>query len=236
MKKVLILGGSSDIGIKLVKLLLKKNYFVYAHYFSNKKNLQEVSSANLKLIKLDFKKINNKNNLKNIKKNFNNRYDIFINLVGYIDNISYENSNLDNLFTSLKINSLVPLMIQKYIIKKMLDNNYGRILNCSSIGVKFGGGKNSFNYSISKHCMEFIPNKYKEWSKKNVLINNLRIGVTNTKIHLRMKKNLDLKNRVKLIPMERMASPLEISYIILNLIDEKNSFMTGQTITVSGGE
>ena len=136
MKKVLILGGSSDIGIKLVKLLLKKNYFVYAHYFSNKKNLQEVSSANLKLIKLDFKKINNKNNLKNIKKNFNNRYDIFINLVGYIDNISYENSNLDNLFTSLKINSLVPLMIQKYIIKKMLDNNYGRILNCSSIGVK----------------------------------------------------------------------------------------------------
>ena len=34
-----------------------------------------------------------------------------------------------------------------------------------------------------KHCLEFIPNSYKIWAKKNVLINNLRIGLTNTKIH-----------------------------------------------------
>ena len=38
------------------------------------------------------------------------------------------------------------------------------------------------------------------------------------------------------IPMERMASPSEISYYIFNLASETNSFMTGQTITVSGGE
>ena len=68
-------------------------------------------------------------------------------------------------------------------INYMLERKWGRILNCSSIGVKFGGGVNSYNYAFSKNCLEFIPNAHKEWANRNVLINNLRIGVTNTKIH-----------------------------------------------------
>tara|TARA_B100000242_G_C42607296_1_gene286622 strand:- start:227 stop:481 length:255 start_codon:yes stop_codon:yes gene_type:complete len=84
--------------------------------------------------------------------------------------------------------------------------------------------------------MEFIPNKFKEWSRKNVLVNNLRIGVTNTKIHKKMKKSLNLKKRIRLIPIQRMATSTEISNYIYNLVSQKNSFMTGQTITVSGGE
>ena len=45
-----------------------------------------------------------------------------------------------------------------------------------------------------------------------------------------------MKKRLKLIPMNRMAEPGEISKYINDLVTEKNSFMTGQTITVSGGE
>ena len=36
--------------------------------------------------------------------------------------------------------------------------------------------------------------------------------------------------------MQRMASKEEIANYIINTIDEKNSYMTGQTITISGGE
>ena len=236
MKKVLILGGSSDIGIETVKLFLNNNFNVYAHYSSNKRSLKKINNKNLKLVKLDFKNLNFKNTKTYINKKFNNRYDIFINLVGFIDNKSFENTNLQNLLTSLKINAIIPILIQQKIIKSMLNKKFGRILNCSSIGVKFGGGHNSYTYSLSKHCSEFIPNKFKEWSKKNVLINNLRIGVTNTKIHTRMKKNLNLNKRIKLIPMNRMASTEEISYYIFNIVSAKNSFMTGQTISISGGE
>ena len=118
----------------------------------------------------------------------------------------------------------------------MLKKKYGRILNCSSIGVKFGGGKNSFNYSFAKHCLEFIPNSYKSWSRKNVLINNLRIGLTNTKIHKNKFSRKNLSKRISLVPMQRMASTEEVANFIINTIDEKNSFMTGQTLTISGGE
>ena len=157
-------------------------------------------------------------------------------MVGYIDNKGFENTDLKSIIKSLTANTILPVLVEKHCVKKMLSQNWGRILNCSSIGIKFGGGANSYNYSLSKHCLEFIPNSYKKWAKKNVLINNLRIGVTDTKIHNRMKKNLHLKKRLKLIPIERMAKPKEIALYILNLITEKNSYMTGQTITVSGGE
>ena len=49
-----------------------------------------------------------------------------------------------------------------------------------------------------------------------------------------MKKNM--KQRLKLIPISRMAKPEEIADYITNLTTEKNSYMTGQTITVAGGE
>ena len=169
-----------------------------------------------------------------MKKNFSGKFDSFINLVGYTDNKSFQTTNLKSILKAVTINALIPILVNKIIVKNMLKNNWGRILNCSSIGIKFGGGSNTYNYSLSKHCSEFIPNTYKNWAKKNVFINNLRIGVTDTKMHKRMKKNM--KKRVMLIPAARMASPKEIASYILNLSTETNTYITGQTIAVSGGE
>ena len=93
-----------------------------------------------------------------------------------------------NITKSLRINTLFPLIIQQKIILGMKKRKYGRILNGSSIGVKFGGGKNTFNYSMSKHLNEFVPRDYKDWAKKGLLYNVLRIGTTNTKIHPKINK------------------------------------------------
>ena len=46
----------------------------------------------------------------------------------------------------------------------------------------------------------------------------------------------EIKKRIKLIPANRMAEPKEISIYITNLTTESNSYMTGETITVAGGE
>ena len=235
-KHILVLGGSSDIGFEVIKNLLSLDYKVSAHYFKNNNNLLKLRNNNLSLIKLDFTNFNNSKIDKIIKSKFNGKYDSIINLVGYIDNKSFQSTNLKSIIKSIISNAIIPILIQRNAIKHMLSKNWGRILNCSSIGVKFGGGKNSYNYSLSKHSLEFIPNEFKFWATKNVLINNLRIGVTNTKIHKRMKKNLNLKKRIKLIPMKRMAEANEISKYIVNLASEENSFITGETITVAGGE
>ena len=233
IRKVLILGASSDIGIEVVNLFLKNNWKVVAHFSNNKKKLQIIDNQNLELVRFKFENLINIE--KKIEKFFDNNFDSFVNLVGYIDGFNFFKTNSNTIIKSLTINTLMPFLIYKLLLKKMISNKFGRIVNCSSIGVKFGGGVNTYSYSLSKHCLEFIPGIYKNWAKNNVLINNVRIGVTNTKIHKKIK-NKDLKQRTKLIPIGRMAEPKEVAISIFNMGSENNTLVTGETITVAGGE
>lgn len=238
-KKVLILGASSDIGIELINSFVEQEYFITAHCNSNSKEIKKKFSYynKLNIVKKDFSKLNDKNLTKFCRDNFfNKNYSIFINLTGYMEKNSYQMNNLNSLIKSLKVNALIPSLILQFVVKDMIKNSYGRILNCSSIGVKFGGGKNSYSYSLSKHLSEFIPAYFKELAQKNILYNNLRIGFTNTKIHKKIKNKIEQKKRISLIPIKRAAEKKEITNYINFLVSKKNSYMTNQTVSVSGGE
>lgn len=234
-KRILILGGSSDIGISLIEELLKeKNLEIYAHCHSKINNLKNLKKKNIKIFKNDFSIIDDQNFKNKLKKIFNLRFDYFVNLTGYISKSNFLNFKIGDQIKTLKVNVIIPNLIISKIIRKMLNNKFGRIVNCSSIGVKFGGGSNTYNYSLSKFTSEFIPYNFKEWAKRNVLINNLRIGVTNTKLHKKIGKNIKL--RTKLIPINRAAETIEVVKFIKFLLSKDNSYTTGQTISISGGE
>ena len=112
---------------------------------------------------------------------------------------------------------------------------FGRILDLSSIGVKYGGSEFTYNYSFSKHALEYIPTYIKNLNKFNILTNNLRVGVVNTKL-LRKVKNKNIKSRIKLIPMQRMGTISEVTNMIFFLSSQQNSFISSETISISGGE
>ena len=112
---------------------------------------------------------------------------------------------------------------------------WGRIVIGSSIGVKFGGGSDTYCYSVSKYSTELIPNIAKQWSKNGVLMNVVRIGVTNTEKFRKIGKEKVIK-REKLIPMQRLAETKEIGKSICWLGSEENTYITGQVVAVSGGE
>ena len=232
-RKILILGGSSDIGIEVINILLKKNWNITAHYNSNLNSLRKFKEK-ISLIKFDFN--NDKNIEKKINEKFKGNFHSIINLIGYIDNKSYQNTSYKSLIKSLTINAILPSLVIRKAIPFMLKEKWGRIVNGSSLGIAYGGGENSYNYSLSKHLMEFIPGKYKFWAENNVLINNLRIGYTNTKIHKKINKTLKGKKRINLIPLKRMASPLEMANYLTFLASEENSFMTNRTLSATGGE
>ena len=238
-KNILILGGSSDIGIELIELLLKKNFLITCHCTTINEKLNKIlkKSKNVKIVKKNLYTLNDKNINKFCKKNFDSKYGAFVNLVGYTDNRSFANADIKNILKSILINSVIPIIILRYVLKKMKDNRYGRILNASSIGVKFGGGEKTYSYSYSKHLMEFIPSGIRKLAKDNILINNLRIGVVNTKLHKRIKRTKkDIVKRVSLIPIKRIAEKSEIAEYIYFLISYKNTYTTNQTITIAGGE
>ena len=229
MKKILILGGSSDIGTELISKLLKITD-VLLHIHHNKKNFKIKKNNKIKFIKKDLSNLNDKN----LIKYFDDDYDIIINLVGYISNQSFLRFNLKEIQKTIMINSLIPFLIIKNSIRNMTRKNYGRIINTSSVGVKFGGGNSTFSYSLSKHINEFIPGELRKLCSKNILYNTLRIGVTNTKFHKKIK-NKSLKERTKLIPIKRMATTQDIADYIVYLIFN-NNYVANEVINITGGE
>ena len=123
MKKILILGGNSDIGTKLIdKLIEIKDYRLHVHY--NKKFQKNIDKSKVKLIKKDLLNINRKN----IKIFFDNNYDIIINLVGYVSNQSFFKFDIKETQKTILINSLIPLLIIKNSIQNMIKKNMVELL------------------------------------------------------------------------------------------------------------
>jgi len=230
-KKVLILGGSSDIGIHLVKkFLLRGSYKIFLHYNSNNRTVN-LFKKKCKLIKEDLSILD----YKDIQSKFSNDYDIIINLIGYINGKSFDEFNLESVEKTIRTNSLIPQLIIRNSLKNMIKKKWGRITNSSSIGVKFGGGKNNYEYSLSKHINEFIPMHIRKLADKNIYYNTLKIGLTKTKLHKKIP-NKNLIERTKLVPVGKMANPNTVADYIYYLSTEQNQFITNEVIKITGGE
>ena len=235
-KKILILGASSDIGLKVVEQSLMENWNVVAHFNKNSKKLNElkkIHNENIQLIKLDLKKINNLN-LKKYKKIIQD-VDSFVSLTGFLKNNSFNKIDLKNLYDHLNVNFISNIYFINFIMKNMIKKKWGRILLSSSIGTKFGGGNSTYYYSLSKFMNEFIPSEFRRKYAKYILYNVLQIGVTDTKIHKKISSK-NLKSRIKLIPIQKIASTKEVAKKILFLSSEKNTLIHNQVLNISGGE
>ena len=187
------------------------------------------------LFKFNLTKINSfKKYLDKNSKDLSN-FDAFVSLTGYMKIKKFDKILPSDLIDHINANYISNLLIIQKILKNMKKNKWGRILLASSIGTKFGGGENTFAYSISKFLNEFIPRNFKNLARHNVLFNCLRIGVTDTKIHKNIP-NKNMKKRIKLIPTNKIAKPEEIAEYIYFLCSEKNSQITNKVLDISGGE
>ena len=234
-KNILILGASSEIGLATTRLFLKNKWDVYAHYNKSKKKLEKIQSENqmLHLLKCNFENLSEAN--KFIKKIYKKKICSFVNLASYMDNKSYKESDSASLIKALKVNTIIPIQIQKKLLPFMIKVNFGRILNVSSIGVKFGGGEFTYNYSFSKQALEYIPSYLRNLTNKNILTNVLRVGVLNIKRGKKIKEK-NMSKRIKLIPIKRAAKSNEVAETIFNLSSEKNTYIANEKITIAGGE
>ena len=137
---------------------------------------------------------------------------------------------------TFQVNVKAPLILSQAVLPTMQENTWGRIINISSIGVKFGGGSSTAHYSASKSTLELMTHAFaKIGAPHNVLVNAIRAGVTDTGFHQQFGRS-DLSERAQLIPLKRVASPREIAEVALFLSSEASSYMTGGIIPVAGGE
>jgi 3-oxoacyl-[acyl-carrier protein] reductase len=235
-KKILILGASSDIGIEIIRKYLEKNCKIVAHYNKGNKSFFELAkkNKNIEIVKFDFIKSFPKLEKLARKKIFKN-CNILINATGYLKEIEFNKIKIKDIENALQANFYPAFVFTRVLGEKMIKNKWGRVVHLGSIGVKYGGGIKNLSYAFSKHALEFFPNHTQNWAKKNVLINTVRVGLTDTKIHLKLKSK-NMKKRINLVPLKRMANKKEIANFIYFLGSDLNSYISNQVIGISGGE
>jgi len=236
-REVLISGAGSDIGIEICRQYLSKKYKVWGLYNKGQPALTKLAKENseLTLYPLNFESPENIENFIQAEKEGLLACDTFVHAAALVEPVQFSELSADKLLRAFTINVIPSILFTRTLAPAMVTRGWGRIVNLSSIGVKFGGGSKTFPYSLSKHALEIFPQEHKSWAASNVLINTIRIGVTDTRMHkANPEKNMD--QRVTMIPMKRMATPDEMAKVVYWLGSEQNSFMTGQIIAAAGGE
>ena len=235
--QVLITGVSSDIGIAICRKYLANKSRVLGLYNQGQPALTRLAEEypELTLHQLNFESPENIENFIQKERGHLLATEIIVHAAALVEPISFFNITANDLLRAFTVNVVPSLLFTRTLVPAMLERGWGRVVNLSSIGVKFGGGSKTFCYSLSKHALEFFPHDHKTWAARNILINTLRVGVTDTRIH-KVDPEKDMNQRISMIPMARMATPDEIANVVCWLGSDQNSYMTGQVITAAGGE
>jgi len=123
------------------------------------------------------------------------------------------------------------LWVTRPLLKDMLINKYGRIINVVSLsGIK--GLPGQANYSAAKAgVIGATKAMAQEIAKKNVTVNAVAPGFIKTD----MTKDLDEAQLKSMIPMNRFGTPDEVAEVVGFLASDKASYITGAVINVNGG-
>jgi 3-oxoacyl-[acyl-carrier protein] reductase len=122
----------------------------------------------------------------------------------------------------------------KAVIRSMISNRFGRIVNIASV-VGLMGNAGQTNYSASKAgVIGFTKSLAREVAARGITINAIAPGYIATA----MTEDLSeaVKNAfVELIPMKRFGTPDEVAQVVKFFLSEEASYITGQVLGINGG-
>ncbi|MBN1552755.1 SDR family oxidoreductase [bacterium] len=216
MSNALITGASRGIG-KAIKYVFEKNGNAV---FSPSRSEMDLSSNS---------------SIKEYVDSLDCNIDILINNAGVNNLASIDEIDDESIMNMIQVNLISQLQLIRYITPGMKKNNYGRIVNISSIWCEFSKEKRIL-YSIAKSGISGLTVSVAvELSKFNILVNAVAPGFVNTEMTSRNNSPEQMRQLAETLPIKRFAEPKEIAEAVYFLASEKNSFITGQTIFADGG-
>jgi 3-oxoacyl-[acyl-carrier protein] reductase len=179
-------------------------------------------------------------NLEEVEKNINKvidkwgRVDILVNNAGIIkDNLILRLSEND-WEKVYQVNLKGAFNCIKAVIKFMIKQRYGRIINISSV-IGIIGNPGQVNYAASKAGLIGLTKSLaKELGSRNITVNAVAPGYIETS----MTDRLDIKIKeqmLKRIPLGRFGKPFDVARAVLFLASRDADYINGQVLVVDGG-
>ena len=239
-KSAIITGGSRGIGRAITASFLQLGANVTIVFKSNLKDAESLSDElneykdQIQIVQGD---ISNEEDIKNIIEKSNNAYrdlDILVNNAGITSDTLLVRMKQEDWSKVIDINLTGTFNMTKAVMRGMIKNKYGRIINISSVVGEIGNLGQS-NYSAAKAgIIGFTKSIAREVATRGITVNAIAPGFVETE----MTDNLSDQQKemiLNAIPMNRYASPDDIANAVSFLASDNASYITGQTLNVDGG-
>tara|TARA_B100001996_G_scaffold46968_1_gene33735 strand:- start:24 stop:761 length:738 start_codon:yes stop_codon:yes gene_type:complete len=163
-----------------------------------------------------------------------NKIDVLINNAGVTrDNLAIRMKD-EEWNKVIDVNLTSTFLLSKNVIKKMIKNKKGKIINITSV-VGHTGNIGQANYSASKAGLIAMSKSLAlEYGKKNINVNCVSPGFIITDMTNNI--NEDYKNVLKSkITLDRFGDPKDVANTVVFLCSNLSDYITGETIHVNGG-
>ena len=234
----IITGAASGLGVAIATKLYSEGVRL-ALIDKNEKQLQQVVAKSFPDAIPYALDITNEGQLKltveKIIREFGNIH-ILVNSAGMTGktNIKSHETETENIRAVFDVNFFGSYLTSKYVLPKMLEQNYGRILHIASIAGKEGNA-GMVGYSSSKAAVIGMTKvQGKEYAETGITVNAIAPAVIRTPLLDGMPEE-QVKYMTDKIPAKRCGTLEELANLVSYIVSPMNSFTTGFTFDLSGG-
>ncbi len=234
-RTAIITGGAGGIGLAAVKLFLIEGANVLISDVNESgKDIASELGNNCRFYKTD---VSDKSSaffaVQEAVKRFG-KLDILINNAGITADSTLQKMSSENFEKVIDINLKGVFNMSKYSAEHMMQNNYGRIINTSSL-VGLYGNFAQINYAASKSgVIRMTKSMARELGRKGITVNAVAPGFIDTGMLEGIPANIldELKKRT---PLGRLGKPEDIANAYLYLASDDAAFVNGAVLSVDGG-
>ena len=240
-KVVLVTGGSRGIGFAAVKGFLAGGAKVY--FLSHYEETGAKALAALKEINPDYEVMTKAIDLcdyKAVQELYKEiiakwgRLDVLVNNAGITKDGLMARMSEEQYDAVIAVNQKSVFNMMKLVGTVMMRQRHGRIVSLASVAGLYGN-PGQINYSASKAAIIGMTKTVaKELGARNVTVNAVAPGFIKTPMTDALTE--EQRNKMlELVAMKRYGEPEEVANVISFLCSDDASYVTGQTIEISGG-
>jgi 2-hydroxycyclohexanecarboxyl-CoA dehydrogenase len=140
----------------------------------------------------------------------------------------------------LEINLAGPIRVTRAVLGGMVERRWGRIVNIASDAGRVGSSLEAVYSAAKGGLIAFTKTIAREVAREGVTANAVCPGPTDTPLLASITRASSDAERViesmtRAVPMRRLGRPEDIAPAVAFLASEEAGFITGQTLSVSGG-